>query len=66
MTDYSFVTTWCLDAPIDRVFAAIDDAARWPQWWRGVSQAELLEPGGPVFAQQSEGQVQLQLAGLHA
>jgi hypothetical protein len=46
MTDYAFVTTWCLDAPIDRVFAAIDDAARWPEWWRGVTRAELLEPGG--------------------
>ena len=24
---------------------AIDDAARWPQWWKGVTRAELLEPG---------------------
>jgi len=45
MSDYRFLTTWCLDAPIDRVFAAIDDAARWPQWWKGVTRAELLEPG---------------------
>ena len=45
MTEYRFVTTWCLDAPIERVFDAIDDAARWPEWWKGVSRAELLEPG---------------------
>jgi Polyketide cyclase / dehydrase and lipid transport len=44
---YRFVTTWCLDAPVDRVFAAIDDAAAWPQWWRGVERAEQLAPGGP-------------------
>ena len=31
MADYRFVTTWCLDAPIERVFDAIDDAAAWPQ-----------------------------------
>jgi hypothetical protein len=45
MREYRFVTTWCLDAPIERVFDAIDDAARWPQWWKGVTCAELLEPG---------------------
>ena len=42
---YRFVTTWCLDAPIERVFAAIDDAAAWPSWWKGVTRAELVEPG---------------------
>jgi uncharacterized protein YndB with AHSA1/START domain len=45
MFEYAFVTTWCLDAPIDRVFEAIDDAARWPEWWKGVRAAELLEDG---------------------
>jgi Polyketide cyclase / dehydrase and lipid transport len=45
MAEYSFVTAWCLDAPIEPVFAAIDDAARWPQWWKGVTRAELVEPG---------------------
>jgi len=45
MADYRFLTTWCLDAPIERVFDAIDDAARWPQWWKGVTGAELLAPG---------------------
>ena len=45
MADYRFLTTWCIDAPIDRVWAAIDDAARWPSWWRGVRRAELLEEG---------------------
>jgi hypothetical protein len=45
MADYRFVTTWCLEAPIDRVFDAIDDAARWPEWWRGVTRADMLETG---------------------
>ena len=43
---YRFVTTWCLDAPVGRVFEAIDDAAAWPRWWKGVTRAELIEPGG--------------------
>ena len=45
MSQYEFVTTWCLEAPIDRVFSAIEDAASWPAWWRGVRSAELLEEG---------------------
>ena len=45
MGEYEFVTTWCLDAPIDRVFSAIEDSARWPEWWKGVQTAELLEEG---------------------
>ena len=43
---YRFVTTWCLGAPLERVFEAIDDAAAWPSWWKGVTRAELIEPGG--------------------
>lgn len=39
------MTAWCLAAPIERVFDAIDDASAWPQWWRGVRKADLLEPG---------------------
>ena len=45
MAQYEFVTTWCVDAPIDRVFSAIEDSARWPEWWQGVRSAELLEDG---------------------
>ena len=33
------------DGPIERVFDAIDDAARRPQWSKDVTRAELLGPG---------------------
>jgi uncharacterized protein YndB with AHSA1/START domain len=46
MADYRFVTTWVIDAPIERVYDAIDDVGAWPQWWKGVRSAEQLEPGG--------------------
>ena len=42
---YEFVTTWCLDAPIERVFEAIDEPGAWPRWWKGVTRTELLAPG---------------------
>ena len=34
MSDYEFVTIWNLDASVDRVWDAIEDADAWPEWWR--------------------------------
>ncbi len=45
MAHYSFLTTWLLDSPREPVWEAIHDQARWPQWWRGVEEAEELKPG---------------------
>ena len=36
MGTYRFVTDWHVDAPIDRVWDAIHDSERWPEWWHGV------------------------------
>ncbi len=47
MPDYSFVTIWRLDAPIDRVYDTIDDSLAWPGWWPSVRFVEELEPGQP-------------------
>ena len=45
MAEYRFVTVWRLRAPIDVVFAAIDDAEAWPDWWPNVKRVErLAEP----------------------
>jgi uncharacterized protein YndB with AHSA1/START domain len=44
---YSFLTTWILDAPRDRVWEAIWSSERWPEWWRGVERVVELEPGEP-------------------
>jgi Polyketide cyclase / dehydrase and lipid transport len=43
---YSFLTTWLLGAPIEPVWDAIFGAERWPEWWRGVTRVEEVEPGG--------------------
>lgn len=45
MAHYSFLTTWLLDSPREPVWEAIYDQQRWPQWWRGVEEAEELKPG---------------------
>ncbi len=46
MAAYSFVTRWFVDAPIERVFAAIEDAPRWPSWWKAVLTVDLVQAGG--------------------
>jgi hypothetical protein len=45
VADYSFLTTWLLDAPRERVWEAIYDQESWPHWWRGVEEASEVRPG---------------------
>lgn len=45
MADYEFLTTWCVDAPIDRVWEVLNESARYPAWWPGVRAVELLRGG---------------------
>ncbi|MGZ5420178.1 MAG: SRPBCC family protein [Solirubrobacterales bacterium] len=45
MAEYRFLTTWLIAAPRERVWDAIDDSERWPEWWHGVLEAEKLEEG---------------------
>ena len=48
MAEYAFLTTWLLESPRQPVWEALHDQARWPNWWRGVEEAEELSrpPGG--------------------
>ena len=45
MATYRFLTTWCLDAPVERVWDAIYAVEKWPEWWKGVEVVEKLEHG---------------------
>ena len=45
MAEYSFLTTWLVDARREPVWEAIFDQQAWPSWWRGVEAAIELEPG---------------------
>jgi hypothetical protein len=40
MASYSFVTIWRHQAPIERVYDAIADSLRWPEWWSTVTRVE--------------------------
>ena len=42
---YSFLTTWLLEAERERVWDAIWDSERWPEWWQGVEEAVKLAEG---------------------
>jgi uncharacterized protein YndB with AHSA1/START domain len=45
VASYSFLTTWCVAAPIERVWEVLSNAERYPEWWKGVRSAAVLEPG---------------------
>lgn len=45
MAEYRFLTTWLLEADRERVWDAIYESERWPEWWKGVLEAEKLEEG---------------------
>lgn len=45
MAEYEFLTTWLIEAERQRVWDAVYDSERWPEWWRGVEEAERLEKG---------------------
>ena len=42
---YLFLSSWLVDAPREDAWEAIWDSSTWPQWWRGVVQAEETDPG---------------------
>ena len=45
MVEYRFLTTWLLEAERERVWDAIYESERWPEWWKGVLETERLADG---------------------
>ncbi len=45
MTKYSFITSWILEAPIDKVWYAIFHSEDWSKWWESVSDVSELRKG---------------------
>ena len=46
MAEYHFVSTWQIQAPIERVWEEIYHTERWPSWWKYVVGVDEVEPGG--------------------
>ncbi|UEG50804.1 SRPBCC family protein [Ferruginibacter lapsinanis] len=42
---YSFETIWQVKAPLQKVWKAIYEQEKWPDWWRGVISVETLQEG---------------------
>jgi len=47
MSQYSLVTRWHLDAPIERVWETLVAVEDWPRWWRFVWNVVEIEKGNP-------------------
>lgn len=45
MKQFSLITHWHLDAPIERVWGALVAPENWPRWWRYVHAVVELEKG---------------------
>jgi uncharacterized protein YndB with AHSA1/START domain len=45
MADYRYVSTWQLQAPIERVWTAISDLEHLPAWYPAVEEVQTLAPG---------------------
>jgi Polyketide cyclase / dehydrase and lipid transport len=47
MSDYHFLSTWRIQAPIEEVWEEIFHSERWPSWWKYVDRVDQLDPGDP-------------------
>ena len=45
MADYHYVSTWQLQAPIERVWTAISELEHLPAWYPAVEKVQTLAPG---------------------
>ncbi|MES2879591.1 MAG: SRPBCC family protein [Pseudomonadota bacterium] len=45
MAEYYLLTIWRIEAPLEAVYAAIENSLRWPDWWPSVRQVEQTANG---------------------
>ena len=45
MTEYRLLTIWRVEAPLEKVYAAIENSLHWPHWWPGAEKVEELAAG---------------------
>lgn len=45
MINYSFVTIWKIEAPLEAIWQEIKKPEHWPEWWKGVLSCDVIEPG---------------------
>jgi hypothetical protein len=45
MAEYHLLTIWRVEAPLEEVYAAIENSLRWPDWWPSVRKVEQIADG---------------------
>lgn len=45
MAEYHLLTIWRIEAPLEKVYAAIENSLRWPDWWPSVRKVEQMADG---------------------
>lgn len=65
--EYSFVTVWKIEAPIQKVWDAICETEDMPNWWKAILNIEVLDRGnengiGALFKQTWKGKLPYKLS----
>lgn len=45
MAEYHLLTIWHIEAPLAKVYAAIESSLLWPDWWRSVKEVKVIADG---------------------
>jgi len=45
VAEYRLLTIWRIEAPLEKVYAAIRNTPHWPDWWPGVEKVEEVSAG---------------------
>lgn len=45
MAEYRLLTTWRIEAPLELVYAAIQNSLCWPDWWSSVKKVKQVAAG---------------------
>jgi len=45
VAEYHLLTIWRIEAPLEKVYAAIHDSLHWPGWWPGMQKVEQTADG---------------------
>ena len=48
MSRFHFVTEWTFEAPIEQVWALLNEPERFPEWWPGFEQAAKVSGDGEI------------------